>query len=542
MFSYKNIKLLFVAFLFSNTLLAQDDLPSEQVEVIKDFEAHLVESEKLDLPPTLPEISAENTALNYNLPAFNMNLDYLPPSIRPIAMSTAKLPAAFDGYAKLGYGFPKSPYGEFAYRYSKASNYNMGVHLKHHSANFDNVDFQQFMENSGKVYGTYYTDNGPAFKGAFEYTNDQVYFYGFNFDERDNNTYTKEDVKQAFNKYAFQTEVFNGAQTEANLNYKGAIDASFLHDNYNTNEKNLVIDLGAKKWIEERFSFNLQGIADYTFYENIDTTHNLHNYHVKPSFGFHQDIFRLKLGANFAWGNSEFTVFPDIEASANIIGKKLAAFAGWTGDLSKNNFDFLSDFNPYILSTPEIKNTAFNHYYGGIRGRVQNVNYQIEAGYKPTKNLALYLSDFIEAKRFRVLYDDVNIINISGTITAEPIKHLQVDARLGQNIYDMKNEEKAWHLPSLEGNVGLRYKTLKDQKLHIKAEAYFADAVPYLDENIATQDLNALFDLSLGAEYFVNKNIGIFFDANNLFNNKRQRWYRYPTYGINILGGITARF
>jgi hypothetical protein len=48
--------------------------------------------------------------------------------------------------------------------------------------------------------------------------------------------------------------------------------------------------------------------------------------------------------------------------------------------------------------------------------------------------------------------------------------------------------------------------------------------------------------LSLGGELFFSKNVGVFFDANNLLNLKRERWYNYPTFGLNILGGITARF
>ena len=169
-------------------------------------------------------------------------------------------------------------------------------------------------------------------------------------------------------------------------------------------------------------------------------------------------------------------------------------------------------------------------------------NYKAEIGYKPSNELALFLTDSRDNKRFQVLYDTVNIINIAGTITAEPVKNLQIDIMVGQNIYDVKNEEKAWHLPSLESNISLRYTALKKENLMLKAEAYIADAVPFRNSLGVAQDLYSLFDLSLGAEYFVTKNIGVFINANNLFNNKRQRWFRYPSYGINLLGGVTARF
>ena len=57
-----------------------------------------------------------------------------------------------------------------------------------------------------------------------------------------------------------------------------------------------------------------------------------------------------------------------------------------------------------------------------------------------------------------------------------------------------------------------------------------------------SDNLNSLFDLSLGAEYLFTENIGAFFDVNNLLDNKRQRWRYYPTYGLNVMLGLTARF
>jgi hypothetical protein len=34
----------------------------------------------------------------------------------------------------------------------------------------------------------------------------------------------------------------------------------------------------------------------------------------------------------------------------------------------------------------------------------------------------------------------------------------------------------------------------------------------------------------------------VFLDINNLLNNRRERWYRYPTIGTNFMGGFVARF
>ena len=90
-------------------------------------------------------------------------------------------------------------------------------------------------------------------------------------------------------------------------------------------------------------------------------------------------------------------------------------------------------------------------------------------------------------------------------------------------------------------NVSATYLTLKD-KLRLKGELYVENGVPYINPEGETDNLNGLFDLSFGADYRFTKNIGAFLNVNNLAGNKRQRWANFPTYGINFLGGITARF
>jgi hypothetical protein len=51
-----------------------------------------------------------------------------------------------------------------------------------------------------------------------------------------------------------------------------------------------------------------------------------------------------------------------------------------------------------------------------------------------------------------------------------------------------------------------------------------------------------LFDLSLGADFFFSEKFGGFIQINNLANNRRERWFRYPIFGINAMAGVMVRF
>ena len=49
-------------------------------------------------------------------------------------------------------------------------------------------------------------------------------------------------------------------------------------------------------------------------------------------------------------------------------------------------------------------------------------------------------------------------------------------------------------------------------------------------------------DLSVEARYIIRKNVSAFAGLNNIFGKTYQRWYRYPVYGIQALGGLEFRF
>ena len=137
----------------------------------------------------------------------------------------------------------------------------------------------------------------------------------------------------------------------------------------------------------------------------------------------------------------------------------------------------------------------------------------------------------------------VDIVNISGSISATPFKGLQVVGTVSQNIYDPKVERKPWHLVGTEINVQAIY-TDVEGKFKGTAQMFLQDGVWTTTSFIPGrfEELNALFDLSLEGEYWFADNFGAFLQLNNLLDNTRYRWYFYPTYGINVLGGITVRF
>ena len=90
MFNHK-YKLLFLFLLFAQLPLSAQDLPTEQVEVIKSFDARLLDAERFNLSPRLPDVDTSTKRQVYNISSRSTNVEYLPPKI-----SESDIPAAAD--------------------------------------------------------------------------------------------------------------------------------------------------------------------------------------------------------------------------------------------------------------------------------------------------------------------------------------------------------------------------------------------------------------------------------------------------------------
>jgi len=536
-------------FIFAFAANAQEDLPAEQVEVIKNFEVQLEETEKIPLNPVLPPLDTTTKKQTYLVPSRNFPVEYPAPKIRPIAMKAEDLAKVYNAYVKLGAGLPRTFYGEGAYHAFVNEKYDLGLDANFHAANFSgsSVENQKFSRGGVHGRGTYYFDQGFGVSANLGFDANKIHYFGYNFDGSDLKNIPDNRVEQLYNTFDIGAKIFNKEATAADLDYQAGLNFYNRNDNFAASESGVDINAGGTKWIGKTNSFDIRLKADFTWYEDT-LKQNLNNYYVQPAFTYRADRFKAKIGLNVAADENDIYVFPDIEASLNITGSELVVFAGAGGDLQKNTFRTLSDYNPYINSRyPSliIKNTKYYNIYGGIRGNLKVLDYSVQLGYKNADNLALFVVDdaVVDSvqRKFAVLYDDVNIVNVRGTIKANIIEGLEIIGTASYNFHDPDNEVKAWHLPALEINSTAIY-TIPDEQLRLKASFYVESGPPFRLPNGEHDNLNTLVDLSIGAEYFVSENIGFFLDINNIFDNERQRWRYYPTYGINVLVGATARF
>jgi hypothetical protein len=533
-------------FAASTALYAQPGLDDNSVTVVSNFEARLTEANRVRVTGVTPPADSSRRQQQYLVVDRPISIEYPAPTIRPRGMSRDKTPPNKNGYIGIGAGFPGALFGDLSYDLSSVDNAELGIYARHHSFNNNgNVENQKSSDTEFGAEGTYLFDQGFAVGGGAKYTSQSRYYYGYNFPEMESDSvpsFSDDQVRQRFNIFDVHGEIFNGVRTEADFDYKAGVALYLMDGNPAVRESGVDFTIEATKWISDKQPLDFKLRTDFTSYKDT-SKQSLNNIYFSPSYTTSiAGRYRLKIGVNLTSQDDDFDVFPDISLNAPVIDGLLSAFVGAEGSLQKNTLRSLSDYNPWVRPRLRIRNSEYTRIYGGVEGAISGIDYRAEASYKLVDNLATYVLDRRTAiPQFQIVYDDGTIFTLQGSATMEPIKNLKVNATVAQRFYSLDNQEKAWHLPSFSLTAGGAY-SLEKQNITIGADFFIENGLPYQDSNGEAQSLSPLLDLNLNGEYGISDNFSAWLRVNNLLGNNRERFVQYPTIGVNLLVGVSAKF
>lgn len=541
-FLHKSLLLAFALTAGMQALFAQDDQVTGSVDIYKDFDARLLESNKINLTPTLPPIDTTTKKQDYIVPARPLSVSYESPKLRPLGMKAGKQDKSYNGFAKAGAGVPKAFWGEAGYYFGSGDKFDGKIWFRHHSLNAENsVENQRFFNNDALLNGNVYITENLAVEGKVGYSYDRVHFYGYNLDTL---SFSEERTRQEVKILDLGGRLYNSERTDIDLNFSVAPKFYLLNDYYSNKETGFDLNLGAAKWFDEKHPLRVNVRIDLTTFDDT-VKQKLNNIYLQPSFTFHSDIVRIRIGGNFASNRDEFKIFPDAELTLRLIGNSVQIFGGATGDLRKNTYRSITEYNPFNqIRGSKLRNTEYRSYYAGAKGDLGFLEYSGQIGYATANDLALFQTLFTPEgiTRFQVVYDTAKITNVQGTVKIRPFETLEIVGTLSQNLtFELDREDRQWGLPQTEGNFNAVLHVL-DGKAKLRGGLYIADGIWFKDLEGEEQRGDLLYDLSVGGNYLFSDNIGVFLDVNNILNNKRERWFNYPTVGLNFLAGLTARF
>lgn len=473
----------------------------------------------------------------------------------------------YDNYAAIGAGNYTNIMAQFYSNIKFDDRQNMTVGLNHLSSQggINGVELED------KFYDTDFDLSYTAEeKALFWNINFGVQHQLYNWYGLFNDNYSSQDIASID-----PTHNYIGASLGGDISMKeGFFDGVSLqyqhfNDDFQGNEDHLVfkpkfrIALGE----DEKDAINIGLSADY-LNGHFGDPHALNgnyswfNAGIHPGFHLLRRDWSLDVGVEFMYSadtdqsENDIYVYSKLKGSYRIAGDYFTLYAGLDGGLDQNTYYKFAQENPFVAPDLAIRptNTQYNIFAGAKGKFVDQVHYNLKAGYKSQKDKPLFgaayssgdLTNFTGAdyqynNSFAVRYDDIETLSLHGGLDIDFSEDFNLGLGLTYYNYSTNTQAKAWNLPEIKAEFNAGYKISK--KWSIDADFIYMgerhDLIRDSSKRVAVDDF---FDLNLQVNFQITDQFGVFARGNNLTNDNYGRWYHNPVQGVQGMLGLSYQF
>jgi hypothetical protein len=530
------------------SLRAQDTTKRKTIEITSSFKPVLRDAVKINFNAAPPAVDTSKPRLSYNIPAQYLFLSYQPAEMKPVALQRDSVkPWENYNYIKVGVGNVHIPYIRtgFSFGDGKSSFFNL---FANQLSSKGKLPYQKSSLTDVKLVGTVKTANNLEWNGSVGFKNDVYHLYGY---RPDTLHFTDDQLKQGFQTYEGKLSLRNTEPTEFGLLYHPNIRVSYFADNHDPKgtEANTVLNLPLEKTLGDDYAFDLGFTADLTHYNRplkTDAGQNNNIYMVNPAFLVKTSNLFLQAAVTPSWDNKTFHLLPNFLADISTSDQRFTVQLGWIGYYDKGSYQRYESINPWLAQPDSLMNTRVQEWYGGFKGSISNhFSYAAKVGFQQYKNMPLFVNDSAAAsggKSFLINYEpSMDALQLHGEVSYIQGEEFTATASINVNDYrHLKVNAKAYGLLPMEFNTHLKWQAFKD--FWVKADLFTFDGARYLTADGKAFKGGKATDMNAGVEFRILRQLNLWFQMNNIFNNKYERWHQYPVYGFNVLGGIVFTF
>lgn len=523
----------------------KDSIEKKDIHIIKEYTPFLEDGKKKKFTPAMPKVkSSKPSNLQYAVPSQFKETTYEPDEIKPLPIELKDEQVHSNFYLKGGYGTSNNPLIQLAIAGAKKNNFSAGLIGNLHSVKGKQFPDQKMRDANIKLYGTKEITNHSLDADAhFNHQHDLLYGY-------DHKAYQlKEDtLKQTWNNYG--AKISAQSNPNASLNYNLGFGFDLLKDRrYSDSEQQVVLNGGAKQTLGNGWD---AGADAKISFRNTKTPLAASNKssasiltaipYVKPQL----NNGNLKLG--FSLNNDKangLKLFPHIDFQIPFANDEYIFYAGWKGETQMNGLLQLTQENARLSqnATP-IDQTQQILTPLGVKGSLNSdLAFNLSLSRKTIGNASLFIEEdpLITILKPRPAFDIVNEKKLSSWVPQLLLNYqlgekVNATADIHYNAYKTKTNKAAYHLPAFSTAIDLDFKPMDNLNLGLDVQALSGI------KTFENKTLKSIFNANINAGYELTDRFEIFLDANNIANQKYQRWKNYPVIGTNILAGFVISY
>ena len=550
-----NTKTLIIGILFvCMAFAAQAQQHNEQVTVEGSYRPQIKRSERLTKTPetpandfNIPDYKAEAKDFSYG---YNMEVE---------PMSALNYKAEYgleskNNFLKAAFGTRLSPLFLFRHYSDISRTMSLGVGVRHFSSWLDMSDYSKssFMNNGFNLM-TVNKFKGGQLRAFGDYKYD-MYHLRADVDNPNGRNIHSVDMGA---KWLDNGTSYRSFYSEFGADYRGTWIVGGTVEHQINGKAHMAY---SDNWISDKNVDDLQtAAADLDVnYNNIDQSQMLIAFN--PYFTMSGGFYHLKLGLRLDLKTGAHAgIYPDVTGSVFILDKRLEFYAKFGGRSKVNTFADIVSENPFVTTNFTgfgefgYEKTAFD-FQGGVKAKIAN-NIDAHAGvrYRSMENSVFYTPDYdfyatygddatvYHLQAFDLVFMDCDLFNFIADLHWKAMERLNLAAEMTINSYSFTdNTAKAWYKPSF--TMTLRGDYELDQTWKFNA------AMTLLGKRWATTDqheevqLDPAFDFQLGADYRIDDDLAAFAEVHNVFHQKYQLYYNYPSAGFELFLGLKYKF
>jgi len=540
----RKINIILISILYTCALFSQSTsdsipvLPSDEVEVVKSFEA-ITKTVTAVFPPPGTEEEMETgsiSSFNYFVQPKQEEIEAELPNLRPLAYTTPVEIEKYDGFLSISFANPNSPKLDYAYNYNIEDWFELGFLGNYFSADDEQIEFRDHRDHSLRLYGKYVSNSNVISRLDVSYNSSQRFFYA-----------------NAENSEVLQDEL---ARSLLSFQSSAGIDFDFIE------ESGLRLDLGLK-------------------YRNTDLS----------KFGQHEHLsmltvlFQKIIGEhNLLEMDSDLRYYvtdPDLSISSKqFLGNIKSKLYYNTQDRLKANlgFDVIRKQDSWAIQPNiDLRYTAHNRVYllAGAQSisdiydvpklfdtnsfvSIDNAQVHTHTAIRPY--LGMHYLDNVHSLKLMALYNRENGLPLFGY---KHVADIPMYSLIGLDVnYYSGALDYALQYQNTKISLGADYRFTDDvnlsnwrtqfrinqavlnQRVNIFLHAELLDSriIQKLEVIRLAPQSDKIYDLTLGTELRLNSNFSLQAKVVNLIGKEYQDWYAYPVFGRQFRAGAFVKF
>ncbi len=495
-------------------------------------------------PERIPIIENEPYLIVYNLPEMNPHFVYSPVPLKPLAMEGTQTENAYPNYIKLGFGNLSTINFETAYLLNKEIGFPLYLDFTHTSST-GSIAYQQFSQTHLGATSLNKTDKVEV-ETQIAFDKNKQYYYGYNHVLYD---YSNTDIKQTFSNFGIRSKIKPLKKNRHDINYLPEVYLGLYKDKFGANELSFTSKLPFEKIYDRNTTLRFALVADLNRYAVSDfKVQNNSMLSFQPSITKRWQDITLNLGLYPTLGKT-FQLLPDITLNYPISQWQSVLTIGWQSKLILNTFKELTQQNPFIFNTQQVKQSTRQELFGSLAGNLsKNLYYSVKSGFGFIRNLPLFINDTaFDFKQFNVVYDQqATSFILDASVNYVVNKNLFAGIKMNlEPILNLSTQKEAWHyIPAkidLFGKIKATPNVILRTDLFLRAGPKVIEKANII-QSAYTKSLGSSFDMNIAANYIIRQDWNLSIDINNLFSSKYQRWYGYQPFGTNVQVGLCYSF